>query len=157
MWGKAIVCVASSQKGPFPESWPAMFSAFGFLLLVPSHVSLPMKHRPCWLCCWGHVHVILVCPFSRGRQHWYVITKKPHCSSCPQMPSKTCCFFITRYYSLSTVGTTDLFSSLCWLRGRWTPTPHRLPIQAGSSCECGFASGVSEIWSQWWNGIAAQG
>lgn len=82
-----------------------------------------MKHRPCWSCCWGHVHFILLCPFSRGRQHWYVITEKPHCSSCPQMPSKTCCFFITRYYSLSTVGTTDLFSSLCWLRGRWTPSP----------------------------------
>lgn len=28
-----------------------------------------------------------------------------------------------RYYFLSTVDTADLFSSLCWSCGRWTPTP----------------------------------
>lgn len=43
---------------------------------------------------------------------WYVTTKKPFGSSCPQMPFETCCFSITRYDSLSTVNTGDLISVL---------------------------------------------
>lgn len=72
------------------------------------------------------------------------------------MPCKTCSLFITRYDSLSTVGTTDLFASLCWSCGRWAAPPPPILV-ASTACECSFASGVSEIWSQRWNGIAAQG
>lgn len=45
----------------------------------------------------GSTHFTLVRPFSWGLEHWHVITKKPICPSCPQMPPRDSCCSILRH------------------------------------------------------------
>lgn len=104
---------------------PPLLWKLWVLLLVPLHFSIPRKH------CLPHTSVMLklcyfihMCPFSWGQKHWYVITKKPIYSSCPQMPSRTS-FMPGTILFLPMVDTARLFLCLCWSHGRWTPL---LPI-----------------------------
>lgn len=143
----------------FPERVPSMRAsqrvfcfwvfAVGPFLRLPAQEVLPLL-----AVFWGCVHLTSMRPFSWGLEHWYIITKKPMCCICPQMPSKTSSPFTTIWFSPYSGHNRLIFKSVLSC-GRWAP--HTPILTATTACECSFASGVSEVWSQWWNGIAAQG
>lgn len=88
-----------------------MFSAFAFLLLVPSHVSLPMKHCPGGSAAEA-MFISASCVLSHGDWNTGMSSLKSQTVlAAHRSHPKIYCLFITRYYSLSTVDTTDLFSS----------------------------------------------
>lgn len=115
--GDSCLCVTFPERLPLQEL-ASLLAALRFPLWAPplpspfpgSTALLAVLLRPYSF----HPHV----SFLTGMRTLVRCQKKPVCSSCPQMPCKTCSLFITRYDSLSTVGTTDLFASLCWSCGR---------------------------------------
>lgn len=77
------------ENPSFHGSWPAAVSAGVFA--VGPNLPSPFLQSPAFAgkAGKGSPHFTLVRPFSWGREHWCVITKKPVCPSCPQMPPRS--------------------------------------------------------------------